>query len=328
MKALDAYAEAFAKARQSLRAGLGLKADAREALDGLWRAVSQSEVLVHVADWHAQAGLRSGEPSPALLQAAFPNHVGPTRQWLGVTGPFGITALRPMPGNGGDSGDGGGGGGGGGANDGGPAPAPAPAPPPPAPHSPPPMRIMTVAPYERAYPDSATSGVADLHVQPSATVSDGRLSLASSAFAPVFAGGGTDSRALLGTTMKWPEGYAQLSMTATIRLDQAYLWSLTVLGGATASAELLMTASLSIGGDYARSWPLGAAVAPAIWHTELNVPGTFTVRIDGIMLNGLAGEVDVRAGIHDNTAAVGVVGSSAALTMLSGQLTSIQLDLS
>jgi hypothetical protein len=320
VKTLDQYVQSLGQSRQRLRAGGGMPSETRLELDRLWRAARSPQAFESVAAWHASTGAHRNSPGLDWLQTVFPQQTGPLRQWQTTTGLLGTTALRPMPGGDGgddplprDGGD----------------PPPAPLPPPdPSPHSPPPMRICTVAPYEVAFPDAGTSGIAVLETNPIATRSDGSISVQSMTAAPVLAGGGTDSRALLGSTVKWPEGYGMMTLSATIRLDGASLYAITILGGATASAELLMTADLSIGGGQrVGTTPLGAAVAPLLWHTDLDLRGTYTVSIPGIVLNGLAGEAQVVAGVHDNTAAVGVVGSSGASTLLVGQLLQICVDL-
>jgi hypothetical protein len=314
IKAMDAYLQACGESHQAMRQKSGVSPQDRQRLDDLWQAARTGDAFDRVADWHAQAGASGDRLDIEWLEAAFPGHGAATQQWLATTGRLGIVALRPAPGDGGDGG-------------GAPRPAPAPAPIP-SPHSPPPLHLCTVAPYETAFPDSATSGLAALSTHPRASVGDGHVSVISSTLAPVLSGGGTDSRALVGSKVTWPAGYARLTVTATVRLDGARLESLTTLGGATASAELLMTAALSNGGQFSAVTPIGAAVAPLLWHTELDAPGRYLVKITGIALNGLAGEALVAAGIHDNTAGVGVVGSSLAETFISGQVESICLDLS
>jgi hypothetical protein len=177
-------------------------------------------------------------------------------------------------------------------------------------------------PYPFQNTTSLNSGVADMATSPSATPSSGTISLSSRTMALVIMGGGTDSTAMVGSDVSWPAGYDTLSVTADIDA-RSTLFAMAIVGGATASAQLVLRAILTDGRSFRGTLPLNSVIAPLIWGIERRVVDTFRVTLGGIALNGKAGSARLMAGAHDNTAAVGVAGSSGTYSLLSATITRI-----
>jgi hypothetical protein len=191
-----------------------------------------------------------------------------------------------------------------------------------------PISLCIGPPYAFQNTASTTTGLAFANAGPSATPSSGRIFLLSSTIAPIFAGGGTDSSARVGSDISWGPGFQTMSVTAEINLGISSLFAVAILGGAAASAELFLNVAMSDGRNFRQSEGLGSAVAPLLWHTSVSQSGQHTVTVGNIPLNGAAGTARLMAGAHDNTAAVGIVGSSGATTLVSATITKICASLS
>ncbi|MFN0115974.1 MAG: hypothetical protein ACKVPY_14985 [Paracoccaceae bacterium] len=186
-----------------------------------------------------------------------------------------------------------------------------------------PITLCVGPPYAFQSTASTTSGVAVVSASPMATPSSGRLFLLSSTVAPVLAGGGSDSSALVGSDISWPAGFDTLTVTVDINLTSSLLFAIAIFGGAGASASLVLRVTMSDGRTFSAQEALGSAVAPLLWHTSITQSGQHQFSSAGIPLTGKAGTARLMAGVHDNTAAVGVGGSSGADSIQAATVTKI-----
>lgn len=272
-------------------------ARARRSTGKEWASVFSEASRSALAQAYDKAGgARGGET--AWLNRAFELPEGPLREWTGRYGDLGWTHLIPLDPPDDDTGtiqqglgD--------------------------------PITSCVGPPYAFFDTASSATGLAYMTVSPSATPSSGRVFLMSTTVAPVAAGGGTDSIALVGSDLAWPAGFDTLNVTAAISLTISSLFAVAILGGASASAEMVLRVEMSDGRVFRTGVGLGSAVAPLLWHTSISQSGQRTVRSGPIPLNGKAGTARLMAGLHDNTAAVGVVGSSGGDSFQGANITSI-----
>ncbi len=193
------------------------------------------------------------------------------------------------------------------------------------PAGPQPLSLCKTPPFDLRDTSSQTSGIAYVNVFQTATPATGRIFSMSTTIAPVFAGGGSDAWALVGTDVTFGPGFQTLSVSADIDFSSSLL-AIAILGGAEAGAELVLRATMSDGRVFNAGSSLGSAVAPLLWHTAINQTGQRKVSLGTITLNGAAGTVRLMAGKHDHTAAVGVVGTSAGDSIQSATVLRICAD--
>lgn len=131
-------------------------------------------------------------------------------------------------------------------------------------------------------------------------------------FAPIAMGGGASAAMAVGTSFSYPVGYSTLRVSATLDVSWAGR-SIAILGGATASVNIVVRAILLDRRILQTTRLLASIPAPAFFFSESR--GALLgeqLEIADIDVAGAAGTVLVAAGVEVYTAAVGVVGSSAA----------------
>lgn len=303
---LDTFATQLGDAAARQAKGQATRLGAARELGPLWSALSSpgrgEGHLERVTAWHAGLPALPAGFEPTWLEHAFDLDKNTLDQWEIVAGRIGVVGLKPRPKPAGeDIGQ---------RRD--PLPGDAP-----APMNPAPLDLCGVPSLVSTA--GTTSGLAIVSASPS--VRGASFSAFSSTAALIAMGGATDSSALAGMDVNWPSGFAELSIECDLDISFCSLFAIAVLGGATASAELVLQARLDTGAVFRTTTALGSAVAPLLWHTTISLSGPQQLRLGPIPLKGAAGSARLFAGVHDNTAAVGVVGSSAATTFIGGRVT-------
>lgn len=175
-----------------------------------------------------------------------------------------------------------------------------------------PFTRCTPAPYPLGGVSKADSGPAINVSSAGVSNTDGSGFLSVMTLALVAMGGGSAATGIVGIDSAFPPGFSTLSVSATIDLSFAGR-SMTVLGGATASINLTITAVLPDGRRFSAVRLVKANSAPLFWFSEVNeVQLDQVIELKGIDLQGIAGPVRVFAGVQVFSAGVGVVGSSGA----------------
>ncbi len=177
----------------------------------------------------------------------------------------------------------------------------------------PPVRSLCLsAPYQNSSSSSSRDGVAVITNRGGVDTQSGSGFIDTMSFAPVLAGGGGSVAMTIGRSVAWPKGYEALTVSVAFTFNASMI-ALAVLGGATTSLELVVLVAFSDGRQELQTSFIGAATAPLLFGCKSDVPQTTRTLINpNLALDGTSGNAIILAGLRGYSAAVGIVGSSAA----------------
>jgi hypothetical protein len=176
----------------------------------------------------------------------------------------------------------------------------------------PPINRCAGAPFTFGALTRPHSGPAINDTSAGASLADGSGFASARTFAPIAMAGGASTALSIGTSFDYPSGYSTLRVSATLDVSWAGR-SITILGGATASINIVVRAILLKSRMFQTTRLLSSIPAPLLFFSETS--GAFFnqhIESGDIDVAGEAGTVLVAAGVEVYTAAVGIVGSSAA----------------
>lgn len=176
----------------------------------------------------------------------------------------------------------------------------------------PPINRCAGAPFVFGALTRPLSGPAFNDAGAGVALSDGSGFATARTFAPILTGGGASATMAVGTSFDYPVGYSTLRVSATLDVSWAGR-SITILGGATASVNIVVRAFLPNSRIFQATRLLASIPAPLLFFSEsTGVLLREHIEIGGIDVAGAAGTALVAAGVEVYTAAVGIVGSSGA----------------
>jgi hypothetical protein len=176
----------------------------------------------------------------------------------------------------------------------------------------PPFMRCAPPPFSMGGASKADSGPAINVSSAGVATVDGSGFVSAMTFAPILMGGGSAATGILGISSDFPSGFARLKASATV--DVSYSGrAFSILGGATASINLVITVQLPDGRQVSAVRLLDAIpTAVFLPRSVSTVLRNQVIELVGIDLQGVAGPVRVFAGVQVFSAGVGIGGSSGA----------------
>ena len=130
----------------------------------------------------------------------------------------------------------------------------------------------------------------------------------------VLGGSAAYGEAFLGREVQWSAGFRNMRVTADFDVS-ANFWAMAIgLSGAGAGCDLVLDVALNGNPSTRVIRPLGAAVAPVLWWTSINIASNFTVEMN-VPIPSTAGSAQILAGVVGHTAVGGVFGAGASTTI-------------